>query len=95
MFDYIKGKLVSKLPSQTKGATMVVENNGMGYLINTTTRSLSLAEENEDEVKVYTTLIHREDAMLLCGFLNREDRIRRECIISNIYTIHIIRHNIG
>ena len=74
MFDYIKGKLVSKLPSQTKGATMVVENNGMGYLINTTTRSLSLAEENEDEVKVYTTLIHREDAMLLCGFLNREDR---------------------
>ena len=74
MFDYIKGKLVSKLPSQTKGATMVVENNGMGYLINTTARSLSLAGEDEADIKVYTTLIHREDAMLLCGFLNREDR---------------------
>lgn len=74
MLDYIKGKLISKLPTSSKGASIVVENNNMGYLINTTGRNISLAGEEGSDIKVYTTLIHREDAMLLCGFLNREDR---------------------
>ncbi len=74
MFDYIKGKLISKLPTGTKGSSIVVENNGIGYLVNTTARNISLAGEVDSEVKIYTTLIHREDAMILCGFLNREDR---------------------
>lgn len=74
MLDYIKGKLVSKQPASAKGASIVVENNGIGYLINTTVRNVGLAGEENSDVKVYTTLIHREDAMILCGFLNREDR---------------------
>ena len=74
MFDYIKGKLVSKQTGAVKGAAIVVENNGMGYLINTTNRNVALAKEESEEIRVYTTLIHREDAMLLCGFLNKEDR---------------------
>ncbi len=74
MFDYIKGKLVSKQTGAVKGAAIVVENNGMGYLINTTNRNVALAKEEGEEIRVYTTLIHREDAMLLCGFLNKEDR---------------------
>lgn len=74
MLDYIKGKLISKIPSSAKGASIVVENNNMGYLINTTTRNISPAGTEGSDIKVYTTLIHREDAMLLCGFLNREDR---------------------
>ena len=74
MFDYIKGKLVSKQTGAVKSAAIVVENNGMGYLINTTNRNVALAKEEGEEIRVYTTLIHREDAMLLCGFLNKEDR---------------------
>lgn len=74
MLDYIKGKLISKIPSSAKGASIVVENNNIGYLINTTTRNISPAGAEGSDIKVYTTLIHREDAMLLCGFLNREDR---------------------
>lgn len=74
MLDYIKGILISKQPSGSKGATIVVENNNIGYLINTTTRTVNLAGNENSEVKVYTTLIHREDAMILCGFLNKEDR---------------------
>ena len=42
--------------------------------MNTTTRTVNLAGEENSQVKVFTTLIHREDAMLLCGFLNKEDR---------------------
>ena len=74
MYDYIKGTLISKLVSNTKSASIVVENNGIGYQINTTSRNVALAGEEGCSIKVYTTLIHREDAMLVCGFLNREDR---------------------
>lgn len=74
MFDYIKGKLVSKQQSAANGACFVIENNGLGYLVNTTNRNISIADEQDSEIKVYTALIHREDAMILCGFLNREDR---------------------
>ncbi len=74
MIDYIKGKLVSKQATGVKGASIVVENNNTGYFINTTSRNISLAGEEGSDVKVYTSLIHREDAMILCGFLNKEDR---------------------
>lgn len=74
MFDYIKGKIVSKQNNVTSGASMVIDNNNMGYLINTTARTLAYAGDEDSEAKVYTTLIHREDAMILCGFLNKEDR---------------------
>lgn len=74
MYDYIKGKLVSKQAASTKGAAIVVENNGIGYFVNTTMRNVALANDENSEIKVYTTLIHREDAMILCGFLTREDR---------------------
>lgn len=74
MYEFIKGKLVSKLTTSAKGASFVVENNGIGYLVNTTSRNIAIAGEEGSDIKVYTTLIHREDAMLLCGFLNREDR---------------------
>jgi Holliday junction DNA helicase RuvA len=72
MFDYIKGTLISK--QSAKGAAVVVENNNIGYSINTTMRTIGMLKEEGSEVKIYTTLIHREDAMILCGFLNREDR---------------------
>lgn len=74
MFDYIKGKLVSKQNAMANGASIVIDNNNMGYLINTTNRNVSLAGEEGSDTKVYTSLIHREDAMILCGFLNKEDR---------------------
>lgn len=74
MLDYIKGKLISKQPVSTKGASLVVENNGMGYFINTTVRSINTLAQEGSEIKVYTTLIHKEDSMTLCGFVNREDR---------------------
>lgn len=74
MYDYIKGKLVSRQPAGAKGASLVVENNGIGYLINTTVRNVMSAGDENSEIKVYTNLIHREDAMILCGFLNKEDR---------------------
>lgn len=74
MFDYIKGTLVSKQTAGSKDAAIVIENNGIGYYINTTLRNANLAGSEGSETKAYTTLIHREDAMILCGFSTREDR---------------------
>ena len=74
MFDYIKGKLITKQFATANGAYFVVENNNIGYLINTTNRNISHAGEDNSDIKLFTALIHREDTMLLCGFLNKEDR---------------------
>ena len=74
MFDYIKGKIVSKQNNIVGAASFVVECNNIGYLINTTGRTAAAAGREGVDTKVYTTLIHREDAMILCGFLNKEDR---------------------
>lgn len=71
MYDYIKGILTNKSNS-TKGTFLTVEVGGIGYLLETTLRDYSLAKD--EEIKVYTVLIHREDKMSLCGFLKREDR---------------------
>ncbi len=69
MYDYIKGILIFK-----NSENAVIENNGIGYrfLINSRT-SAALGEIN-DEIKLYTKLIHREDVMLICGFKQKEDR---------------------
>ena len=52
MYDFIKGNLISK--QTAKGATIVVECGNIGYLINTTVRTVKLAgEENlsDDDIK--------------------------------------------
>jgi len=72
MFDYIKGILAHK--SGINGVSLTVEANGIGYLISITERDLSKLGQLNSEIKVYTVLLHREDHMSLCGFLQKEDR---------------------
>lgn len=71
MFDYIKGILADR---NSIGTKLTVEANGIGYSIGITSRDFSKVGQNGSEVKVYTVLIHREDNMSLCGFLQKEDR---------------------
>lgn len=72
MFDYIKGTLAHKSNANNISAT--VDVNGIGYLVQITSRDFSKLGQTGSEVKVYTILLHREDSMSLCGFLQREDR---------------------
>ena len=71
MYDYIKGVLANKTNS-TKGTYITVEAAGIGYLLEVTTRDFN--EVKDENVKIYTVLLHREDKMSLCGFLRKEDR---------------------
>jgi len=72
MFDYIKGILAHK--SSINTVSLTVETNGIGYLIMITQRDYSNLGSTGTEIKVYTVLLHREDHMSLCGFLQKEDR---------------------
>ncbi|MBO6088599.1 Holliday junction branch migration protein RuvA [bacterium] len=71
MYDYIKGILTNKSNS-SKGIFLTVETGGIGYLLETTSRDYNNAPEGE--IKIYTVLLHREDKMSLCGFLQKESR---------------------
>ncbi len=71
MFDYIKGVLVSK--SQFKSCYFTVEAGSIGYLIEVTSNDFN-KKNIDDEMKIYTVLLHREDSMSLCGFLSKEAR---------------------
>ena len=73
MYDYIKGHLASKQLNSYRGTHITVEANGVGYLILTGKRTVSKLEENS-EVKIYVSLVHREDSMSLIGFPSKEER---------------------
>ncbi len=74
MFDYFKGFITDKRKT-SKGTYLSIETAGVGYLLEITDRDFELVEVNEDKPqKIYSLLTHREDAMSLYGFLNKETR---------------------
>lgn len=68
MYSYIKGELVEL----TEDA-IVVENHGIGYNIRIPQSILDSLDGVGQQVKIYTYTYVREDAMLLYGFLSRDD----------------------
>ena len=73
MFDYFNGYITDRRKTQ-KGTFITVEVGGIGYLLEVSDRDFCAISHVDDKQKIYTTLIHREDAMTLYGFLNKETR---------------------
>lgn len=73
MYDYIKGHLVTKQLNSYRGSHIVVDVQGIGYLI-LTGKSTIERLNNDDEVKIYVSLTHKEDTMSLTGFITKEER---------------------
>ena len=74
MFDYIKGFIADKRKT-SKGTFLTIDVSGIGYLLETTEHDFAIVSPSENEVhKIYSVLQHREDAMSLYGFLNKETR---------------------
>ena len=74
MFDYFKGFITDKRKS-SKGTYLSIEVSGVGYLVEITDREFDTISVNEDKPqKIYSVLTHREDAMSLYGFVNKETR---------------------
>ena len=68
MIDYIKGPLTRITP-----AFVVVETGGVGYFINISLNTFSRLE-NKSDYKVLVHEVIREDAHLLFGFADEEER---------------------
>lgn len=76
MYEFIRGEILSITP-----ATAIVETGGIGYLINI---SLQTYTKIGEERKVCLLLHHvvREDAQLLFGFFDEEERVIFRQLIS-------------
>ena len=68
MYAYIKGIL-----AEVNTDSIVIENQGIGYQVYVSLQALEELPAIGMEVKVYTYLYVREDAMVLFGFPDRED----------------------
>ncbi|MDB2321447.1 Holliday junction branch migration protein RuvA [Flavobacteriaceae bacterium] len=68
MITHIKGKLVEKSPT-----SVIIEVNGIGYLINISLNTFSAIPEKES-LKLYTHLQIKEDSHTLFGFYSRKER---------------------
>lgn len=69
MYDYIKGNVAELTPTY-----VVLDNHGVGYMINISLNSFNALQHQEDVVKVYVYEAIREDAHLLFGFTDRRER---------------------
>ena len=74
MFDYFKGFITDKRRT-SKGTFITIEASNIGYLLEVTDRDFMQFSIDEQNIqKAYTHLAHREDAMSLYGFSNKETR---------------------
>lgn len=69
MYDYIKGNVAELTPTY-----VVLDNHGVGYMINISLNSFNALQHQEEVVKVYVYEAIREDAYLLYGFTERRER---------------------
>jgi Holliday junction DNA helicase RuvA len=68
MYSYIKGEL-----TEINIDHIVIEAGGIGYQIFISAQTFDYLPAIGEETKVYTYLYLREDAMILYGFLTRDD----------------------
>lgn len=74
MYDYFKGILTDKKKT-AKGTFVSIEVAGIGYLLEVTERDfICVSVSDSESIKLYSSLIHREDSMSLFGFVNKETR---------------------
>ncbi len=68
MITHLSGKLVEKTPTH-----IVVECSGVGYLVKISLNTFSALGKDEN-IKILTQFIVREDAQILYGFLKNSER---------------------
>lgn len=76
MITQVRGRLIEKNPTE-----VVVDCNGVGYLLHISLNTFSSLPENENVV-LYTHLSIREDAHTLFGFINKTEREVFKLLIS-------------
>lgn len=79
MIGFVRGKLVDKAPPD-----VLIDVAGVGYELQMPMTSIYELPELGSEVKIFTHFVVREDAQLLFGFNNKQERgLFRELIKAN------------
>jgi Holliday junction DNA helicase RuvA len=68
MYEYLTGKLIIKTPTY-----IVIECNGIGYNLSVSLNTYSKLKD-EEHGKVYVHHVQREDAQILFGFAEEEEK---------------------
>ncbi len=76
MFEYLKGNIVDIIVDK-----IIMEVNGIGYRINSTTNSVSKVAKGE-HTTIYTHLVVRDDELSLYGFTSTEELSMFQLLIS-------------
>lgn len=76
MFEYIKGKIATLTPT-----TAVIETAGIGYVVNISLTTYT-GLNGRDDIRLFLHQVVREDAHLLFGFLEPEERELFRLLIS-------------
>jgi Holliday junction DNA helicase RuvA len=69
MIDYIKGSIAELNP-----AFVVIDNSGIGYMINISLTSYNQLQQDKGDALVYVYEAIREDAHVLYGFIDKKER---------------------
>jgi holliday junction DNA helicase RuvA len=69
MYDYFEGRLAEKNP-----AYAVIDVHGIGYFLNISLYTFSKLPEEDDQFMLYAHLVVKEDALVLYGFADMEER---------------------
>lgn len=77
MYAYLKGTL-----EYTGENYVIIDVNGVGYKVATSAATIDKLPQLHQQVKVYTYLYIREDAMDLYGFISQEELSMFELLIS-------------
>ena len=76
MITQIKGRLIEKSPTE-----LVVDCNGIGYSVNISLNTYSQIG-NDENIKLYTYLLIKEDSHSLYGFFKKSERSLFKFLIS-------------
>jgi Holliday junction DNA helicase RuvA len=68
MYEYFKGKLIEKTPTD-----VIIDCNGVAYIIQISLQTFSLIKDQED-IKLYVHLVVKEDSHSLFGFFDKKER---------------------
>ncbi len=76
MYEYFKGKLVEKSPTEA-----IIDCGGVGYFVNISLQTFSQIKDVED-IKLFTHLVVKEDSHTLFGFAQKGERTLFRLLIS-------------
>jgi len=83
MIAQLRGKIIEKNPTD-----LVIECGGVGYELRVSLNTSIALDESKDAI-IFTQLIVREDAQILYGFFDKEERVMFNHLISEIGRAHV------